>query len=289
MRTVFRLSALCACCAVVGLPASAATVSFADFSNAATMTLNGAAAVATTSDGQVLRLTGAGPSQSGSAFNSATINAASFSTFFSFRISEFGGATFDCNTRSGADGLVFVVQNVSASIGGIGSGLGYEGVDKSVGVEWDTWCNGANNDPSSNHLGINTNGTVDHGIGAPHTTTVAANFDDGARWYGWVDYDGTTLEVRSNQTGVRPIDPDLARALDIVSILGAGTAYVGFTSGTGAAWGNHDVLSWEYRDSFAPIGTTPPGGTVPLPGSLALLALALPLALRPSRRRKRSI
>lgn len=266
----------------LALAAHATTVTFADFSDPSSLTLNGNAAVVTSSDGKVLRLTSAGPSQSGSGFGTQTINAATFSTYFTFRITAPGGTVFDCNRVGGADGLVFVVQNVSASIGGAGQGIGYDGVGHSVGVEWDTWCNAGNNDPSSNHLGIDINGNVNHGAGSPNTLNVANSFDDGSLWYAWVDYDGTTLEVRTNQTGVRPTDAMLSRTLNLTSILGSTSAYVGFTSGTGADWGNHDILSWQYRDTFNPID--PGNPTVPEPGTLALLAV-VPLALAARRRR----
>ena len=62
----------------------------------------------------------------------------------------------------------------------------------------------------------------------------------------------------------------LTRTLAIQTILGQSTAYVGFTSGTGQDWGNHDLLSWEYRDSYDPIPVAPP---------LALMAGGL-LAMR---------
>ncbi len=247
---------------------SAAIVLFNDFSDTSGLTLNGNAAAASTSDGSVLRLTRAAPDQSGSAFSSATINASTFSTFFQFRITEPGGPLFDGNTDSGADGLVFVVQSVSSSIGGIGAGIGYAGINKSVGVEFDTWNNSFNNDPGSNHVGIVTNGNVNHGAGAPFTQPVATRFDDGNIWSVWIDYDGTNLEVRANQTGLRPGIALLSRALDIASILGQNTAYVGFTSGTGADWGNHDILNWQYRDEFRPIVDP-----VPEPASLAIFAL----------------
>lgn len=253
----------------VGIRSADATiVTFGDFSDTSGLTINRDAATTSTGDGVVLRLTPATFSQSGSAFSSTTINAATFSSFFKFRITDPGGTIFDCNTEVGADGLVFVVQSVSSSIGGIGAGIGYAGIGSSVGVEFDTWCNAANNDPSSNHLGIDTNGNVNHGSGAPYTVSVAPNFDDGNIWYAWVDYDGSNLEVRANQSGSRPGTALLSRPLDVPSILGQDTAYVGFTSGTGADYGNHDIISWEYRDFFDPIDQE-----VPEPSTIAMWSL----------------
>ena len=62
-------------------------------------------------------------------------------------------------------------------------------------------------------------------------------------------------------------------------VLGTNLAYVGFTSGTGAAGGYHDIVNWQFRDNFAPINETPE------PGSLALLGIA-GLALGLTRRRR---
>lgn len=262
--------------------AQAAYVTYDGFSNTAGLTLNGSASVPTTSDGNVLRVCPAAGSAHGSVFSSTTVNAANFSTYFTFRITNRGGSLFDGNTIVGADGIVFVVQSVSSSIGGIGQGIGYEGIGRSVGVEFDTWHNSANNDPNSNHLGIDTNGVVNHAYGSPYALPVSPDFDDGNMWYAWVDYDGTNLEVRANQTGVRPVAADLSRQLDITSILGQDSAYVGFTSGTGSDWGNHDIISWTYRDQYDPVNTT-----VPEPGSI-LLALPAIAGLLLRGRRKAS-
>ena len=251
--------------------AGAVVVQFNDFSNTAGLTLNGSA-TGNLNNGidpnPVLRLVPATIGQSGSAFSSTSINAADFSTFFEYRLTDPGGIT-DLSGQSGADGFVFVVQPVSASIGGGGGGLGYQGISPSVGVEFDTFHNSF--DPDTNHVGIDINGNVDSNSQG-NTVFVSPRFDDGNLWSAWIDYDGTTLEVRTNQTGVRPVAALLSVNIDIATIIGQATAFVGFTAGTGSAYANHDIVSWEYRDTFDPIDPNP---TIPAPGVLALLGLGL--------------
>jgi hypothetical protein len=250
--------------------ASSANVTYPNFSSTVGLTLNGNTTTVSTSDGVVLRLTPAVITKTGSAFSSTTINAATFSSYFQFRITAPGGPLFDGNTDPGADGIVFVVQSVSSSIGGGGEGIGYSGILKSVGVEFDTWHNTTNNDPNSNHVGIDLIGVLNHGSGSPNTKIVTTRFDDGHKWHAWVDYNGTDLEVRLNQSGVRPVAALLSRKVNIQNVLGNVTkAYVGFTSGTGSDWGNHDIIRWEYRDTFDPIN--PPHVASPLPAIMLLL------------------
>lgn len=245
------------------------TVTFNDFSSTTGLTINGASQVVNTSDGDVLRLTPATDFQSGSVFSTTAINAADFSTFYSFRITEPSMTTFDGNVDSGADGIVFVVQSVSNSIGGDGGGIGYGGIPDSVGIEFDTWINSINNDPTGNHIGIVTQGIVDHGFGAPFTVDVPSDFEDGERRFVWIDYDGANLEVRLSTTSNRPTLPIITRIIDIPSELGNATdAFVGFTSGTGGAWANHDLINWTYRSEFDPI-------IIPEPNSMALLVVGI--------------
>lgn len=215
-----------------------AGVNINDFSTTTALTLNGNAAVV----GTDLRLAPAQTGQAGSAFTTLVESIATFNTTFQFRITNPGG--IHDGTDTGADGITFTIQGIGdTALGGGGGWLGYSGIGASVAVEFDTWNNGVGlNDPDSNHLGIDTNG----GFGGA-TLAVTPRFDDGNLWYAWIDYDGTTLEVRVNQTGVRPAAPDLSRVIDIPTTIGATTAHVGFTGATGAAFGNHDIISWTFN------------------------------------------
>ena len=213
-----------------------------------------------------MRVTPALGSQAGSVFTMDAIALAddvSFSTYFEF---QFTGQGF-----GGADGLVFVVQTVSNAVGGHGGGIGYRGLVDSVGVEFDNWHNSEteggvpiSNDPSSSHVGIDVDGAL-------HSDPVQSvpDLDDGAVRHVWVDYDGASnlLEVRMAASDVRPAVALLTRAIDLVPVLGSSDAFFGFTSGTGSAFANHDVLSWQLNSCHAPINE--PTATVELTADVA--------------------
>ncbi|MDX1486652.1 MAG: L-type lectin-domain containing protein [Acidiferrobacterales bacterium] len=258
--------AIAAALALAFAGTASASIIFTDFSSTAGLTLNGNAATV----GPVLRLAPSSIGQRGSAFTSSPVGISSFSSVFTFQITNPGGAT-DGFGQTGADGLTFTLQSSPAGAGALGAGggsLGYGGISPSVAVEFDTWFNGAALDTSSNDLGVNTNGN----LASLQTAALAPQFDNGAIWTAWVDYDGITLEVRTNTTGLRPAAPTLAQIIDILTTLGTSTAFVGFTAATGAAFGDHDILSWRYD--------------VPEPTALALLGLGL-VALSFTKRQSR--
>ena len=281
---------------LIGTSASvnATIVTYTDFSdlsgftlNGVTNTLNTGGTGVTAADGsKVLRLTN-DYSQSGSAFltNSILLEdnngfQASFSTAFDFQISN--------PLSGGADGIVFVVQTEANTAGGGGGGIGYIGIDNSVGIEFDNWYNGAQDgvyDISTNHVGINLNGSVNSVI----DENVSPDFDNGGIWHAWVDYNGASdlLEVRLSTVATRPTSALLSYTVDLVSVLGQSSAFIGFTSGTASAAAYHDIRAWQFTNTLNPIDDIiDPPVTVPVPGTLLLLGSGLLGIASINRRRK---
>ena len=251
-------------------PVAHAEVIYNGFSDTSSLQLNASAAAVTTSDGDVLRVTPAIGNRAGSFFSLDKVSTAEFSSIFSFRITNSGGPVFDFNNEPGADGLVFVVQNIANTVGTAGQGIGYANIGTSIGVEFDTWGNAGNNDPSQSHIGIDVNGSVNHAAAGQGPTAIIGNsnvpntdlpgpeLDDGDRWWSWVIYDGTTLDVylkldESIVEPALPASPMLSFPIDLNTTLGGSDeAYAGFTSGTGSDWANHDILYWRYTTIVIP-------------------------------------
>ncbi len=307
LRTL-RFTAAAASAALALIPATtrAQNFVFPSFtSNTGLQVNNDAATDKTSQDGssKVLRLTPGLADQAGSAFSLNTVHLgsnASFSTAFSFQMWGGGGISDGTQNTPGADGIVFVLNTISNSVGALGQGVGYQGIGHSVGIKFDTWddstANGfpQDNDPNGNFVAIYTNGSTQLGTGPGDATTFYSPTDqmkNGATWFAWIDYNGNTdeLDVRLSETDVRPTSANLDEVIDLndSSILGSSpNVFAGFTSGTGGAWDNNDILNWQFNDSFNPITTV---GGVPdqgpgLPIMAVVLLGACVLAARGKRR-----
>ncbi|HVF65782.1 MAG TPA: PEP-CTERM sorting domain-containing protein [Casimicrobiaceae bacterium] len=264
---------------------AAIVINLPNFSNCATLQLNGNAACLS----NVLRVTPATFNQSGSAFSQTSIPLGpgnTFSTFFSFNINTPGG--IGDGDGPGADGITFTVQPNASTAGGAGGGIGYAGIANSIAIEFDTFNNGpGGGDPNGNHLGVDINGSVF----SVATVPVAARMNDGSTFFAWVDYNGSVLEVRLSQTNVRPAAPTLSHTVNLATVIGQNQAFVGFTSGTGSGFGNHDIQSWVFDNTFNPIGGPPPpavAADIPALSVVGLLLSALALGalgIRSLRRR----
>jgi hypothetical protein len=282
-----------ACLAVDALQAQT-TVTYTNFSSTVGLNLTNDATTATGYNGQkVLRLTPAAPSQGGAAWSTSSIAfSGAFSTFFQFQITNPGGL-------APADGIVFVLQTVSAGAGSTGGLIGYGGISPSVGVEFDTYQNGW--DPNDNHVGID----IDGGANDPGTLTslvtatpygvsnclspvgVTGCMANGHLWSVWIDYNAGVLNIAlADNSTTRPANI-LSYNINIACVLAGGTvggtgcstpattAFVGFTAGTGEGYENHDIVDWEYTNAFAPFSGLP---TTPLPSTLLIVMIGLTAA-----------
>jgi gliding motility-associated-like protein len=88
-----------------------------------------------------------------------------------------------CNDLEGADGIVFILQPVSTSLGAMGEGLGFQGIAPSVGIALDTYQN--TNDPTYDHISIQINGDIQHKNDLSGLVPASANSDniEDCKWH----------------------------------------------------------------------------------------------------------
>lgn len=133
----------------------------------------------------------------------------------------------------GADGVVFALQGDCASSGGDGSSLGFGGISNSIGVEFDTYDNGSNNDLSNDHLAIISNGSTDHwsssNLAGPYD---AGELEDDAWHSASITWDVSSEEFSVSLDGSQV----LSYTGDIVTnqLASSNQVFWGFTGGTGS-------------------------------------------------------
>ena len=67
-----------------------------------------------------------------------------------------------CKDNAGADGVVLVFSPYFAQTGYRGEGLGFAGLEQSLGIEIDTWLNEHLDDPVQDHIALMANGEIHH-------------------------------------------------------------------------------------------------------------------------------
>ena len=236
--------------AIVTRAAATAATPSVDFSSgfssaAGLLTLSGSANL----NGSRLNLTNASPLfQSGAAWVNTKQDITAFSTTFNFQLSN-----------ASADGFAFVIQNAgTSSLGTSGGNLGYTGIANSIAIKFDLYNNSGEGSDSTG-LFINgapplTAGSVDltgSGIDlhSGHTFTVTIAYANGLLTQ-------TILDTTTLATFTRNY------AVSIPTVVGANTAYVGFTGATGGLTATQDITNWTYTPTAqsglpAPTGVTP--------------------------------
>ncbi|WP_276480535.1 lectin-like domain-containing protein [Paraflavitalea pollutisoli] len=176
-------------------------------------------------------LTNDQPTQAGSVWNKTQIDLRqSFDFKFNVNLGSKDG--------TGADGIAFVLQNISLSIGTTGEGMGFGGVVPSIGIPIDTWQNGNQNDPSYDHISINRDGDVNHTSANNLAGPVSAidgidNIEDGQFHVLRVTWNATTQKLTAQIDGVERV----AATIDMVGqVFGNNPmVYWGFTAATGGS------------------------------------------------------
>ncbi len=188
--------------------------------------LNGNAAAV----GGRLQLTPAVNDNRGSAFFTTPQAVSSFATTFTFE--------FNPGSNPMADGICFVIQRAGATSLGVGGGSqGYAGILTSVAVKFDIYPN------AGSYTGIYSNGA------APDQpeTVISPGLDFHASNVCRADliYDGTTLDVTITDT-VTAATASQSYAVDIPSVIGGSTAFVGFTAATGGLNAIQEIAAWTF-------------------------------------------
>ncbi len=201
---------------------------FTGFSTSqAQMTLNGGAAVS----GNALELTDGNPSEARSAFFTSPLSIQNFVSVFDFQL-----------TNPNGDGFTFAIEGRSpAGVGGQGGQLGYGGLPNSIAVKFDLYNNAGEGIDST---GIYTNGAAPT-IPAIDLSSTGINLHSGDPFNVLMTYNGTTLTVVITDK-VTNASATQTYTVNIPSIVGGTTAYVGFTGGSGGATAVQEILDWNY-------------------------------------------
>jgi hypothetical protein len=207
------------------------------FTSSVGMKLNGSATVTN----NLLQLTSV-VNQAGSAFWNTPVNIQTFRTSFNFQL-----------IKAVADGFTFTIeQSGSTALGNSGSALGYGSTSSksglttsSLAMKFDFHNNAGE---GSNSTGVYSNGAIPTipAVTIPTSTVVLASGDV---IQALLTYDGTTLTLTLTDT-VTNKSYTQAFTVNIPSILGGNTAYVGFTGGTGGSSATQDILNWSFTSSL---------------------------------------
>jgi hypothetical protein len=245
--------------ATLTIPSSGGTISFGSGFTGTGLAFNGSAAI----NGTRLRLTDTGANEAGSAWFTTPENIQKFTTDFTFQL-----------TTPNADGFAFVVQNAgTTAVGPSGGGLGYgpdnvtgasgstnTAIAKSVALKFDLYNNAGE---GTNSTGVYLNGA------SPTTPSTAvgggANLHSGDIMKAHVTYDGTNLVLTITDMVTTAQTFTASFPVNIPTAVGANTAYVGFTGGTGGATAVQEITTWSYSNTVTAAKTPVVLATTSLP------------------------
>jgi hypothetical protein len=187
--------------------------------------------VATVATGGVLELTNGGTGENPAVWFTTPVPVGTFITAFTFE-----------QLNASADGMTFAIQNNNIwAQGDTGGGLGYQGIPNSVAVKFDLYSN-AGEGPDS--TGLYTDGASPT-VPAIDLSSTGINLHSGDLMQAYIVYNGTNLTMTLTDTVTNATVTEVF-PVNIPSVVGGSTAWVGFTGGTGAGSTTQEVLSWSY-------------------------------------------
>ena len=186
--------------------------------------------------GSALQLTDGGIVEARAVWSTTPVNVQRFTTDFNFQITP--------ASANIADGFTFTLQNATTgvqSIGTAGSGLGYQGMASSVAIKFDLFNSAGEGADST---GVYVNGATPT-TPAVDMTASGVNLHSGDILHAHITYDGATLTLVLTDT-VTKATFTTSKAIDIQGTVGAPTAFVGFTAGSGGYSSTQQILNWTY-------------------------------------------
>jgi gliding motility-associated-like protein len=167
--------------------------------------------------------------KSGSVWHSTKID---LHNSFDFWFNVFLG----CKDANGADGIVFMLQPLSTSVGATGEGMGFNGIQPSIGIALDTWQNTNLNDPPYDHISIQSNGNITHGFdlaGPVPVSDTSDNVED-CKWHKLrISWDANNFWLRTYFDDVLRVEKKV-NLLDSIFV-STPMVYWGFSAATGGA------------------------------------------------------
>ncbi len=178
-----------------------------------------------------LQLTNGLPNEAGSAWYYAPVDVQSFTTTFSFQLSNPAGT-----------GITFALQNSAAgnnALGGSGQNLGYAPIANSLAIKFDL---------ANDATGLYLNGVV------PLTPAVSLSGTPINLYSG----DAMSVTLVYNRPALNMTITDLVTtqswstswSINIPGAIGSRTAYAGFTGSTSTSTASQKILSWTYVNNY---------------------------------------
>ncbi len=178
--------------------------------------------------------------QASSAFFGTPVAIGKFSTTFTLQLN-----------KGAANGMTFVIENDALgkkALGPYGSALGYSygpttapNIKKSIAVKFDLWTTVGSGHDST---GLYTNAAMPR-LPALDMTSSGVNLASGHLLAVTMTYNGTTLSMTIKDKTTNATYSH-SWTVNIPSIVGASTAYVGFTGSTGGQMAVQQVTNWAF-------------------------------------------